>query len=366
MTRREALMHGLGLVAWGALAQTAPSLAARFSASSITPLKTVSACTGSKIGVVADKASLQDPVFARIVTQNFNMLTASGMKWDRIHPGLDTYDFAEADWNMQFAQDNGLQVHGHNLCWNSPLAYPEWFKSALKKSNARQILIDHITTVMKRYEGRINSWDVVNEPVVPWSKRSDGLYPGIWVDLLGATYIDIAFEAAAAADPKALRVMNIYNVEQGTPDDERTRRETIALLKQILDRGVPVQAVGIESHLDTSLPLGGASYREFVDEIRALKLQVLVTELDVMENRAVGDSRTWDESVAQYYGDYLTAVVSSTNPQAVIFWTIKDRWWNGKRIQGLMQKDLSPRLTYASSLKALQNDRSCSGSAFHA
>jgi endo-1,4-beta-xylanase len=310
---------------------------------------------GSRIGIVADKASLQEPAFARVVTQNFDMLTASGMKWDRIHPGPATYDFTEADWNMQFAQDNGLQVHGHNLCWNSPLAYPAWFKSVLNKSNARQILTDHITTVMKRYEGRINSWDVVNEPVVLWSKRSDGLYPGIWVDLLGPNYVDVAFNAAAAADPKALRVMNIYNVEQGTPDHERTRNETIALLKHLLDRGVPVQAVGIESHLDTSLPLGEASYREFIDEIRALKLQVLVTELDVMENRSVGDSRNWDESVAQYYGDYLTQVISSAHPQALIFWTINDRWWNGKRIQGLMQKDLSPRLTYASSLKALKN-----------
>ena len=359
MNRREALLNGLRLVAWTALSEADPSLLAQHSVSALTPLKTAGACFGALTGIAADTTSLQDASFAQIVVQNFNLLTASGMKWDRIHPGQDTYDFTEADWNIHFAQENGLKVHGHNLCWNSPLAYPAWVKTVLNKNNAAQFLTDHVTTVMKRYEGRISSWDVVNEPTVYWSKRSDKLYPGIWLDLLGPTYIDIAFHAAAAADPRALRVLNVYNVEQGTTDHETTRIATIGLLKQMLARGIPLQAVGIESHLDASQPLGGASFRQFLNDIRALKLQVLITELDVMETRATGDSLTWDETAAQYYGDYLAEVVSLANPQSVIFWSLKDRWWNGKRIQGLMQKNLSRRLTYPAALKALQKSSSC-------
>ena len=269
MTRREALLNGVQLVAWTALSKAAPSLAAQTPPSALTALKTAGGCSGAKIGIATDKASLQDTSFAKLVIQNFNLITASGMKWDRIHPGPDTYDFSEADWNMHLAEENGLEVHGHNLCWNSPLAYPAWFKTVLNKNNAAQFLTDHIATVMKRYEGRISSWDVVNEPTVYWSKRSDKLYPGIWVDLLGATYIDTAFHAAAAADPRSLRVLNVYNVEQGTPDHEATRIATIELLKQLLARGVPVQAVGIESHLDAAQPLGGASFRQFINDIRA-------------------------------------------------------------------------------------------------
>ena len=359
MTRREALLNSLRLAACVALSKAVPSPASETSSHSLTSLEAGDACSGAQTGIEADRASLQDAAFARLVVQNFNLITASGMKWDRIHPGPDTYDFSEADWNMRFAEANGLKVHGHNLCWNSPLAYPIWFKSVLSRSNARQFLTEHVTTVMKRYEGRVDSWDVVNEPTVFWSKRSDILYPGIWVDLLGPTYIDIAFHAAAAADPKALRVLNVYNVEQGTTDHETTRKATIGLLKQLLERGVPVQAVGIESHLDASKPLGGASFHQFLSDIRELKLQVLVTELDVMENRAVGDSLSWDETCAKYYGNYLTEVLSSANPRSVIFWSLKDRWWNGKRIQGLMQKDMSPRITYPAALKALQKRSFC-------
>jgi endo-1,4-beta-xylanase len=316
-------------------------------------MKAAGACFGGQIGIAANKASLQDPLFAQTVVRNFNLLTASGMKWDRIHPGADNYDFEEADWNIHFAEQNGMQVHGHNLCWNNPLAYPAWFKSALNHSNAEQILTEHISTVVKHYAGRIASWDVVNEPVVPWSKRADKLYPGIWLDLLGTRYIDIAFRAAAAADPKALLVLNIYRVEQGTDDDGKNRQDTLQLLKQLLARRVPVQAVGIESHLDASEPLARESVRKFVRDIRELHLQVLITELDVKENRDAGDSMAWDRGVAQYYGDYLSDVLYAAHPQCVIFWSLKDRWENGKRVQGLMQNNLSPRMSYAAAVQAL-------------
>lgn len=359
MNRREVLLNGLRLAACAALSRASPALVAKTPSSTLQTLKAAGACFGAQIGIAADKASLQDALFAQLVVRNFNLLTASGMKWDRIHPGPETYDFSEADWNVRFAEENGIKVHGHNLCWNGPVAYPAWFKSGLNRDNAKQILTIHITTVMKRYEGRIDSWDVVNEPTVFWSKRNDGLYPGIWLEVLGPTYIDTAFHAAAGADPKCLRVLNVYNVEQETPDHETTRRVTIELIKQLLARGVPVQAIGVESHLGVSRPLGGASFRRFLNDIRALNLQVLVTELDVMENRATGDSHDWDETVAHYYEDYIAEVRSASNLRSVIFWSLQDRWSNGNRIQGLMQKNLSPRLTYSAAIKALQNDTSC-------
>ncbi len=227
---------------------------------------------------------------------------------------------------VNFCQSNGMLVHGHNLCWNSPTANPPWFKSVLNKSNASHYLTQHITTVMRHYAGRIDSWDVVNEPVVFWSKRNDGLYPGIWLDLLGPAYIDIAFHAAEAADPKAVRVLNVYNVEQGTPQHETTRRETIELLKQLLARGVPVQAVGMESHLDASLPPGGSGLSTFIEQIREMGLEILITELDVNDTGVQGDFQTRDEAVAKVYRDYLIAATHASGTKRVIFWTPSDKW----------------------------------------
>jgi endo-1,4-beta-xylanase len=321
-------------------------------------LKAAGARRGCLIGIAATMPSLQDAAASRFVVNNFNLLTASGMKWDAIHPGLDTYSFTEADWNVNFAEKNGMRVHGHNLCWNSPAAYPGWFKSALNKSNAKQVLTSHVATVMERYKGRIDSWDVVNEPVVPWPGRSDGLYPGIWLDLLGPEYIDIAFHAAASADPKPLRILNLHHLEQGTPDDELTRARAVSLLKQLLARGVPVQAVGFESHLDASHPLGAASFVEFIKKIRGLGLEIIITELDVMEDRTTSGSAELDQTVARYYGDYIAQVMAAANPRFVIFWSLADRWYGQRRVQGLTWDHLSPRLSYQAALIALQQNSS--------
>jgi endo-1,4-beta-xylanase len=353
LSRREALLVGLQLAGHAALLNASPALMTESSPSQSMTLKAAGASSGCQVGTAAPLVLLQNASIAQFVVRNFNLLTASGLKWDAVHPQPDSYNFTEADWNINFAEKNGMRVHGHNLCWNSP-ANPPWFKSVLNQANARQFLTSHITTVMRRYQGRVDSWDVVNEPVVSWSRRSDGLYPGAWLDLLGPEYIDIAFHAAALADPKPLRILNIYDVEQGTPEDELTRTRTTALLKQLVARGVPIQAVGLESHLDASQPLGQTSFLEFIKEIRGLGLEVLITELDVLESRATGISMDWDQAVAKYYGDYIDQMLSAAHPRSVIFWSLQDRWYRGKRIQGLTWDHLKPRLSCQAALMALQ------------
>ncbi len=296
---------------------------------------------------------LRDPAIARVVVKEFNLLTASGMKWVALHPEPDRYDFTEADWNVHFAEQNGMQVHGHNLCWNNPAGNPAWLGKVLDRSNARDILTSHITTVMKRYRGRIASWDVVNEPIVSWPVKTGGLYPGPWVSTLGAEYLEIAFDAAREADPGALRVLNVHAVEQDRNEDETARTLVMTWLKRLKSRRVPLQAVGIESHLDTSVPLANSALRRFVGDIRDLGFQVLITELDVKETRDIGSSHDWDTAVARYYHDYLMDVLSVIQPQAVIFWSLTDRWDRGRRVQGLLQENLSPRLALSSATQAL-------------
>ncbi len=344
MERRDFLMHSLKLGAVAAVPAALPAgLTGIVSAATKTDsLKALGAACGLKIGVQEEMKPLQDPSFAQSVIANFNLLTPGNeLKWARLRPAPDSYNFADADWMVNFAQTNGMLVHGHNLCWNAPNATPAWFASTLTKQNARQYLTDHITTVMTRYKGRIDSWDVVNEAVVPWSKRPDGLYPGIWVDLLGPEYIDIAFHAAAAADPKALRVLNIYDVEQNIPDHDKGRRDNLQLLQQCLQRKVPIQAIGIESHLNASQPLGGDALNQFLTQVRGLGLQVMITELDVNDSLVPGDVLARDAAVAKCYSDYLTSVVPAGKVNQMIFWSATDRgnWLNSMKGPAFQRAD---------------------------
>lgn len=326
MTRREMLIDALGVGSGLLLSQ--PLRACMLSDDrAANSLKGLAAQSNVKVGVQAERANLQVAEFAQFVAQNFNLLTPGNeLKWPRVHPTPDSYTFDDADWMVKFCESHGMLVHGHNLCWNSPNANPAWFPSVLTQQNAAEQLTDHIMTVVGRYRGQIESWDVVNEPVVHWSKRADGLYPGVWVNMLGPQYLDIAFHAARTADPDALRVLNCYYIEQDRPEFERTRELTLTLLEQLLKRGVPVQAIGIESHLDGSAPFGGASFLEFLKRVRGLGLQVLITEMDVDDSNVQGGEQERDRVVAKCYYDYLTQVVPAGKTNRIVFWTPSDRW----------------------------------------
>jgi endo-1,4-beta-xylanase len=295
------------------------------------------------------------------------MLTAGNeLKWSHLRPDPETFNFADADWMMNFARQHNMLFHGHNLCWNAD--NPKWMASVLNKSNARKYLTDHIMKVMGRYAGQVDSWDVVNEPFAVWDGRPDGLYKGTWLDLLGPEYVDIAFESAAQADPKALRVLNVHHVEQDTANDEKTRQLTMKFLTQLMNRKVPIQAIGIESHLNAADPIAGQSLDRFIKEIRDMGLEVLFTEIDVNDTSVSGSEQERDQKVAGYYYNYLSKVIPLSDAKRVIFWTPMDsqNWMDylhtpqysradGKKHRpGLFDENMQAKSAYTAVVSALQ------------
>jgi endo-1,4-beta-xylanase len=275
---------------------------------------------GVRIGAQASWDDLQNPAFASFLVDNFNTLTAGQeLKWSSyLRPSPTTYNFSRADAMVDFAQRHGMYFHGHNLCWNHWL--PSWVNSTLTRANAAQYLHDHITTVATRYAGKVDSWDVVNEPLGTWWSPQTGQPPRPWLDLIGPTYIDIAFHAAAAADPHALRVLNFDDLEQSSWG-VASRQQALTLVKDLLQRKVPIQAIGLESHLDATEPMENDSQDKFIQAIRALGLKILITELDMNDTKIPGSVAERDEAVARAYAEYLLKIVPRTGTEQVIFWT---------------------------------------------
>ena len=79
--------------------------------------------------------------------------------------------------------------------------------------------------------------------------------------------------------------------------------------------------------------LGGPALRRFVDDVRALGLKVLITELDVNDTQITGGVQDRDAVVARCYSDYLLEVVPPGHVDRVIFWTATDKgnWLNSVR-----------------------------------
>jgi endo-1,4-beta-xylanase len=281
--------------------------------------------------VVPEKLT-KEPQYAAVVATQANILVAeNAMKWKVLRPAPDKFDFSGADAILAFASVHGQKVRGHNLCWHEAL--PDWFPGSVTKENARQILTNHIKTVAGRYAGKLHSWDVVNEAIDTKSDRPDGLRKSPWFELIGPDYIDIAFRAGRQADSTALLTCNDYGIETETPDQTKKRALMLELVRGMKKRGVPIDAVGVQSHLGATDPAPGSGLRDFVRDLRGMGLQVFITELDINEKKLAGSEAECDAAIARVYKDYVTMMVAEPNVSAVLTWGITDRytWLNAPK-----------------------------------
>ena len=71
-----------------------------------------------------------------------------------------------------------------------------------------QHIENHVNTIVNRYKGKIDTWDVLNEAL-----NEDGTYrESNFYKIMGESYIELAFRLAAAADPDADLIYNDYNL----------------------------------------------------------------------------------------------------------------------------------------------------------
>lgn len=217
-----------------------------------------------------------NPRAAEIAAKQFSSLTPENdMKWQAVHPERDRYDFKASDAYVEFGQKHRMEVIGHTLVWHSQT--PEWvFQGGNGGPATREVLLqrmrDHIHTVVGRYKGRIKGWDVVNEAI---SDGPQGLRDSPWRRIIGDDFIDHAFRFAREADPMAGLYYNDYGLE-----DRNKRARTIMMLKGLLERGVPIDAVGMQGHYSLKWPETG-EVEQGIKDFAALGLKVMITELDV-------------------------------------------------------------------------------------
>jgi endo-1,4-beta-xylanase len=285
--------------------------------------------------------------YTQLVQGQANIVVAeNAMKWAALRPTAEMFDFAQADRLMRFAALTGDAVRGHNLCWHEAL--PDWFKTTATKDNARKLLVDHIQTVAGRYRGQIHSWDVVNEAVNPKDGRADGLRISPWLELVGPDYIEVAFQTAAAADASAKLTYNDYDIELDTPEQVEKRGQVMLLLRRLKARGIPIHAVGVQSHLKADGPQPGPGLVEFVRQAAKMGLEIYVTEMDVNTHSLEGGPEAQDAAVARVYRDYLGMMLADANVQVALTWGITSAhsWLNeskqpwAKRADGARQRPL--------------------------
>jgi endo-1,4-beta-xylanase len=364
LTRRS-MLKALATVSGVALAPPAMSglasaLARRGAPSSgdAVSLGDLAAQKGILYGSSISKRHLSDdPDYAKLIAQQCKIVVPeSEMKWKALRPSPDKFAFQTADWMVQWAEAHDLKVRGTALVWHEAL--PGWFSGYANQGNARDLLTNHIRTVMQHYAGKIQSWDVVNEGLT-----GSGLRETPWLQLIGPDYIDLAFRTAAEADPAAIRVYNDTNMAFAQNDAKRA--QVLKLLETMLSNNVPVQALGIESHLRWDM--GGfnpGKMRDFLKRVAGLGLQIFITEIDVRERDNDTDTNQRDKDIADYYYSYLSTVLQEDAVRMVISWGLTDRysWLSGfaPRADGLpvrplpFDQNLLPKASFNAMAKAFE------------
>ena len=321
---------------------------------------------------------------AAIVRSQFNTISPENiLKWESVHPQPDRYDFDGSDRYVAFGVSNKMFIVGHTLIWHNQT--PKWvFEDEQGKPVSREVLLkrmrEHIQTVVGRYKGRINGWDVVNEAL-----NEDGtLRQSQWQKIIGDDYIAKAFLFAHEADPKAELYYNDYSLE-----NEAKRKGAIELIKKLKAEKVPVTAVGLQGHLKMDWPTLEQEDATILD-FEKLGVKVNISELDIdvlppaSQYRGADIAVNYDlqskinpyteglpeavgQALAKRYSDLFKIYLKHDRSiDRVTFWCVTDgdSWLNDWPVRGrtsyplLFDRSGKPKAAFQSVIDAARNLKS--------
>lgn len=296
-------------------------------------LRALARTRGMSFGTAVQGQLLQDdPALAALVAREADVIVPEWEgKWDSLQPERGRFDFGPLRQVTRFAQAHGQRVRGHALLWH--VAMPPWLAPALREgaSQAQAILEEHITTVLRETRDSIRDWDVVNEIIAnpPGSDNPDptdgDLRPTPWLTALGPSYAERALRIARQVDPTLRLTLNDYGVEADTPWAAIKRARLLRVVRGLLDRRCPLDAIGIQAHLQMREPFRAEPFIAFLRELRGLGLAILITELDVREPDVLAPSLAQrDAAVAEYVGAFLAAAMEG-GAQTILTWGLTDR-----------------------------------------
>jgi endo-1,4-beta-xylanase len=279
---------------------------------------------GLLFGTAIDADTLSNPRQAALYRHQARIFTSDTiMKFGALRPEEGPADFGAADRLVDFAARAGIALRGHCLIWNE--WNPDW---VTKLSGQRRAywLDRHIDEVVGRYAGRLHSWDVVNEPLWPGHGKPGGLRDGPWLDALGPAYVVRALKRARAADPTGRIAINEAGPEweQSFSPAQPYRDGLLALIDDVHQSGVKLDAVGLQCHWFPDFTFDATRFRAFLHEIARRGPAIYLSEIDVNDANFPGDDRARDLAVADRYVQLVGAALAEPAVEAIMTWQLCD------------------------------------------
>lgn len=263
--------------------------------------------------------------------------------------GHPQYDYTDAV--VAWAREHGIACKGHPLAWDHPASSPAWLPDDPKE--IERLSTGRVRDIVSRFRGRIDRWDVVNEPThlmqkVNKSKMAD------WAASLGQVpYVTEHLKVARAANPSATLLVNDYRLEP-------RYYEILDQLRQ--DGKLLFDAVGIQSHQhDGPWPLH--KVWEICDTYAKLGLPIHFTETTLVSGPRKGPGENWGATTpegearqAEQTARFYTTLFAHPAVQAITWWDFTDlNAWQGAAA-GWVRADMSPKPVYERLLSLVKGD----------
>lgn len=240
------------------------------------------------IGAALEPEQILKPE-GQLLKKHYNAVVAeNAMKPDAIQPMEGVFTWRKADTIARYAETNGLKLRFHTLVWHQQIK--DWFfldadgqdmtletDPAKREANKELLLsrlVNHITAIVERYRDQVDYWDVVNEVIDP--AGPNGMRDSKWYQVTGTEYIETAFHTVRKlAKPNAKLYINDYGTHAPARRDALYR-----LVKNLLDKGAPIDGVGHQMHINIESPSIDL-IRDSIKLFGELGLDNQITELDV-------------------------------------------------------------------------------------
>jgi endo-1,4-beta-xylanase len=233
------------------------------------------------IGAAVDTTDLSG-AHSQLLTMHFNSMTpGNDMKWSSVENTLGTYNYGNADNEVDLAVCHNMRVRGQNLIWATgeqtpAYAFGDGTNSAVNQALVTSNIQEHIKSEVQHFGTNVYAWDVVNEQLDP--TQSDCLVHGPFYQVLGKSYIDIALKAARQYAPAGTKLfINDYS----TADPDRLAC-LVKVVQDLRRRGIPLDGIGHEMHNAINYPSTAAmvhAINTVADHFPGIDQQI--TELDV-------------------------------------------------------------------------------------
>jgi GH35 family endo-1,4-beta-xylanase len=268
--------------------------------------------------------------------QLFNYATV-GLYWDVVEGARGGFDWQQVDREVQWGWQRKLRLKGHPLVWGyEPSGAPPWLPR--HRDELAAALKEHVQATIKRYRGRVDTWDVVAEPL-------DG---GLFEQVLGKSYIKDSFRWAREADPQARLAINEYGILGA---EAQHRERYLKLLEEMIADQVDFDIIGIQGHEPRTEWFNPRVVMATLDRFSALKKPIHITELTVQGTGAAitGNYRQgeWNaEEQGRYYREFFTLCFGHPQVEAITVWGLDDAraWLAGG---GLLDLQWRPKPAFA-------------------